>query len=118
MALFPETREYYDVYEYVPSVGWESPTWNYVGEVFMRVEPVTSSDELVNNQDNQNITEVGFMDIEYDGIVNPDNYLVRRSNGVVYQNKGIPEVWEHLIPYVMCKLERPQSPVTIPSEST
>ena len=34
MALFPETREYYDVYEYVPSVGWESPTWNYVGEVF------------------------------------------------------------------------------------
>ena len=42
----------------------------------MRVEPVASSDELVNNQNNQNITEVGFMDIEYDGIVNPDNYLV------------------------------------------
>lgn len=117
MALFPEARKLYDVYEYIHTSGWEAPTWNYVGEVLMRVEPVASKNELVNNQDDQNITEVGFMDIEYDGVINPDNYIVRRSNGAVYQNKGIPEVWEDLIPYVMCKLERPQSPVEIP-EST
>ena len=114
MALFPETRSPYDVYSFTEAVGWSEPTWSYDGEILMRIEPVAANEEIMNNQDNQNISEIGFIDIEYDGIVKPNSFIIDRADGTQFQNRGIPEKWKFLIPYIMVKLERPQSPATIP----
>jgi hypothetical protein len=119
VSLFPEYDETLDVYEYTEPSGWsEAGTvgttgWSYIGSIVGRIEPVAANEELLNRQDYQGITEVCFLDLQYDGIVKPNHYLVD-SRSIVYQNRGIPETWRHLIPYVMLKLERPQSPVVIP----
>lgn len=114
MALFPDSRTPYSVYDYIDPT-WENPTaWISVGTVLMRVEPVAANEEILNKQDYQGVSEIGFLDMQYDGMIKPNTYLVRQSDGTVYQNRGVPEKWEWLIPYIMVKLERPQSPVTIP----
>jgi hypothetical protein len=113
MSLFPEYDETYTVYEYTVPTGWVAPSWTLIGEVVGRIEPVAGNEEILNNQDYQGVTEILFMDLDYEGIVKPDHYLVD-PRGIVYQNRGIPETWRNLIPYVMCKLERSQSPVEIP----
>ena len=113
MSLFLEYDETLTVYEYSEPSGWSEATWTLVDTVVGRIEPVASVAELINRQDYQGITEVAFLDLEYNGIVEPNHYIVD-SRGVVYQNKGIPEVWRHIIPYVMLKLERPQAPLVIP----
>ena len=117
MSLFPECDSEFTVYRKTVPSGWVAPSWSTVGTIVGRVEPVAANEEILNRQDYQGITEVLFMDIEYKGIVQPDDYIVS-SPGTVYQNRGIPEDWNYLIPYVMCKLERPQSPVEIPPSST
>ena len=113
MSLFPQYDETYSIYEYTVPVGWAEPTWAYIGDVVGRIEPVAVDEAQKNSQDYQGVTEVLFLDLQYDGIIKPDHYLVD-SRGIVYQNKGVPESWRNLIPYVMCKLSRPQSPVEIP----
>lgn len=113
VSLFPEYDEVLEVYEYTEPSGWSEAGWVYVDSVVGRIEPVASNEELLNRQDFQGVTEVAFLDIQYDNIVKPNHYI-RDTRGVVYQNKGIPETWRHLIPYVMLKLERPQSPLVIP----
>jgi hypothetical protein len=113
VSLFPEYDETLNVYEYTEPSGWSEATWTLIDTVVGRIEPVAANEELLNRQDYQGITEVCFLDLQYDGIVKPNHYIVDSRN-VVYQNRGIPETWRHLIPYVMLKLERPQSPLVIP----
>ena len=113
VSLFPEYDEVLEVYEYTEPSGWSEAGWVYVDSEVGIIEPVASNEELLNRQDFQGVTEVAFLDIQYDNIVKPNHY-VRDPRGIVYQNKGIPETWRHLIPYVMLKLKRPQSPLVIP----
>lgn len=113
VSLFPEYDEVLEVYNYTEPSGWSEGGWAYVDSVVGRIEPVAANEELLNRQDFQGITEIAFLDIQYDGIVQP-NYYIKDSRGIVYQNRGVPETWRHLIPYVMLKLERPQSPLVIP----
>ena len=113
VSLFPEYDEVLEIYEYTEPSGWSEAGWVYVDSVVGRIEPVAANEELLNRQDYQGITEVAFLDIQYDNIVKPNHY-VRDPRGIVYQNRGIPETWRHLIPYVMLKLERTQSPLVRP----
>lgn len=110
MSLFPEYDEVMEVYRYTEPSGWEDPSCTLIGTVVGRIEPVAANEELLNNQDFQGIVEVAFLDIQYDGFVLPNDYI-KDVRGTIYQNRGIPETWRHLIPYVMLKLERPQSPL-------
>lgn len=112
-VIFPEYEDVQEVYKYTEPSGWTEGGWEYVGSIKGRIEPVAANEELLNRQDFQGVSEVDFLDIAYDGIVQP-NYYIKDSHNIVYQNRGVPEVWRHLIPYIMLKLERPQTDVTIP----
>lgn len=115
MALiFPELHEPLQVWRYgTPTSGWGDPTFVLVGTVMALIEPVSGKEEFLNKQDYQGVSEIASMDIIYDGVVQPDDYLVD-TRGTQYVNKGVPETWRHIIPHVYLKLERSQEPVTFP----
>jgi len=88
-------------------IGFADATWNTIGTIRGRVEPVAGNEEFLNNQNFQGISEVMFCPIETAGLVRPDDVL-EDSYGIKRINKGEPEIWRHILPYVMLKLERSQ----------
>ena len=112
MALFPAFEEEYKVYGKVIVNEWTDPTIMYKGMVRGILEPVTSTQEFLNKQDNQGITEVIVCDLEYEGVVNPDDYL-RDPRGVQYQCRGVPEAWRYIMPNLVIKTERAQHVIDV-----
>jgi hypothetical protein len=115
MVMFPEMVEDFQVWRYgkADPTAWEDPKFNLVAVVRGHTEPVSPNAEFLNKQDFQSVTEYCFLDITYKDIVQPDDYLVD-SEGTQYINKGVPETWKHILPYVMLKLERSQQPIEFP----
>lgn len=105
--VFNEYQDDISGYRLSSATGWSDPTWSLVATIKGRIEPVAPNEELRNNQQFQNVTEVLFTDIENatifrggDGII--DSYGIKRK--IV----GEPEIWRNMIPYVMYSLERSQ----------
>jgi len=114
MPMFPQYNESYSVIRSTISNDFTEPTWSLVATVIGRSEPVSGKEEYLNHQDFQGVSEVAFIGLEYEGIVKPDDYIVD-PRGRAFVNKGEPEVWRYMMPYIMLKLEPSQQPVTIPS---
>ena len=110
-VMFPEFEEDLQVWRFVTPTGWGDPTFSLVATVKGHIEPVVASAQYLNSQDFQGITEVAFLDIAYDKVVLPNDYIIT-PRGDQYKNVGIPETWRYIIPYVMLKLETSQEVVS------
>jgi len=110
-VMFPEFEENLEVWRYVKPTGWGDPTFSLVATVRGHIEPVVSSAQFLNNQDFQGVSEVAFLDIVYENVVEPNDYIIT-PRGEQFKNIGIPETWRYIIPYVMLKLETSQEPVS------
>lgn len=110
--MFPEFNEPLQVYRKTPPVGMEDSSWEFVAEIQGRIDPVVSYETMANNQNFQSATDNVFFGIEYEGVVEPEDGIID-PRGKQYINIGYPEVWRHLIPYVMCKLEQKQFTIKV-----
>mgnify|MGYP007069484419 CR=1 FL=1 len=112
MSLFPECREAHRVYRYSEPSGFSDATLSYIGEVLGRLEPIAASESMKNSQAYQNCTHYDFLDMEYDGIVLPKDYIIDPRDKQ-YQVVGEPEVWRNIIPQVVLNLEKPQTEIDV-----
>lgn len=114
MALFDELQEPISVYRPTIAVGFNDATIAFVSdELTAYIEPVTATNEYLNQQDYQGIDKIAFMPIEFKGVVKPNDYIVD-EDGMIFQNIGIPENWKYILPYVMLKLKVPQELPVLP----
>jgi len=112
MALFPECRESHRVYRQVEASGFSDATLIYVGTIQGRLEPIGSSQEFLNEQNNQNISHYDYADITYKDTVKAKDYILD-PDSKQYQIVGEPEVWKNLIPQLIIKLEIPQTEIDV-----
>lgn len=117
MALFDELQEPLSIHQYAAPEGWTEGGYTFIADITGYIEPVVASASLINQQDMQGISHVAFLPIAYKGVVKPNMYVID-ADGTQYQNKGMPENWKFIIPYVMLKLVQPQTLLVIPVPST
>lgn len=112
MALFPEYRETHRVYRQVEASGFSDATLIHVGDIQGRLEPAGPSQAFLNEQNNQNISSYDFIDMQYDGVVKAQDYILDPRDKQ-YHVVGEPEVWRNLIPQLVLKLEIPQTEIDV-----
>ena len=106
--VFPDFQETVQHWRFtVPASGWADPSWVYLGDVTGRFEPIQGTEIFLQNQSFANVTEFFLTDIDYKLTFQPGDGLVD-VDGIQRKIAGQPEIWKHILPHVVCKVERAQ----------
>ena len=88
-----------------PTSGWADPAWVRLADMSVRFEPVQGNETFLQNQSFADVTELLFTDIGNRLSILPGDGFVD-SDGIQRKVAGQPEIWNSMLPHVVCKLQR------------